>query len=572
MARRRPALVAAGAVYLALAVALFGHAWADPVHRWVGAPQDAPLFIWDMRWWPWAIGHGHNPLFSHFLNVPHGVNLTWVTSVPALSLAFAPFTLTAGPVFAYDAAATLALAGSAFAAFVVLRRVVVDARAAFAGGLLFGFSPFMIAQSLGHLMVTAAALLPVTAGVLAEALVLQRRPAWQSGLALGLLVALQYYAGEEMLAILIISAVVGVACLALVARAEVARRWRHGLRAVLIAAAFALAATGPALAFQLAGPGALHGPIQPPDRFVADATSFVVPTPVQSLRPFHALKVSSRYSAAGAEYDAYLGLPLLMFMAWAVAAERRRRWVAAAGLASVVIALLALGPHLHIDGRRTSLPLPWAVVGRTPLLDSLLPVRLMVAVDFLAGALLAVGLDRLLRLRRRGATMAASATAAAVALTLWPALPFASTDARVPAFFRTAAVQAIPAGTVALVAPYAEPATSQVLGWQAASGFRFAMLGGTFPVPDPRGRPEFVGDDNAAWRVIRLLEQGQQPNPADPDVPNLMKKIGIDSILVGPMVHEDRAVAYFTAMVGRPPTYQGGIYRWTGVLTDLARR
>ena len=571
--RTPPAWLLAAGAYLLVAAALFGHAWADPTHRWVGAPQDAPLFVWAMRWWPWAAWHGHNVLFTHFLGVPRGVNLTWVTSVPAPSLALAPATLLFGPVFSYNVAATLALAGSALSAYVVIGRVVSDRRAAFAGGVLYGFSPFIVAQSLGHLMLTAAFLLPLFALALGEAVGVQRRPPWQSGVALGLLAALQFYVGEELLAIIVVSAVVAIASIAACFRRDIADHRRHATRAGLVAAVVALVVVAPALAFQLAGPGRLQGPLQPQDRFVADATAFVVPTPVQHYHPLGSLRVSSRYAAAGAEYDGYLGVPLLLVLGLVVVAERRRRWVIATALAMALVAVLACGPHLHIDGRRTWLPLPWDALGRLPLLESLLPVRFMVVVDFLAGVLLAVGLDRLLRLRRAAATAAAVGVTCAVAFTLWPAVPFPATTAATPSFFRTAAVRALPTGGVALVAPYAEPATSQVLVWQAESGFRFRMLGATFPVPGPHGRPQFVGDDNVAWRVIRLFEQGQQPNAADPPLRREMKEFmraeRIDSVLVGPMSNGARVVAFFTVLLGRPPVYQGGVYRWTAVLDLL---
>jgi hypothetical protein len=571
--RSPPAWVLAAGAYVLLAVALFGHAWADPLHRWVGAPQDAPLFVWAMRWWPWAVGHGHNPLFSHFLGVPRGVNLTWVTSVPALSLALAPVTLLLGPIFSYNAAATLAVAASALSAFVVIGRVVTDRRAAFAGGLLFGFSPFIVAQSLGHLMLSAAFLVPLFALVVGEVVVVQRRRPWQSGVALGLLAAIQFYVGEELLAIVMLSTAVAVASIAICHRGDIGTHWRHALRAGLVAAAVGLVVVAPALVFQLAGPGRLHGPLQPQDRFVADATAFVVPTPVQHYHPLGALRVSSRYAAAGAEYDAYLGVPLLLVLGLVLVAERRRRWVLATGLATALVALLACGPHLHIDGHRTWIALPWDAAGRLPLLESLLPVRFMVVVDFFAGVLLAVALDRLLRLPRPVATIAAAGVAGSIAFTLWPALPFPATAASTPQFFRTAAVRSVPAGSVALVAPYAEPATSQVLVWQAESGFRFRLLGATFPVPGPHGRPEFVGEDNIAWRVIRLFEQGQQPNAADPPLRNemadFMRADGIDSVLVGPMPNAPRLVAFFTVLLGRPPVYQGGVYRWTAVLELL---
>src|SRR5258708_27364261 len=59
--------------------------------------QDPNIFVWSLRWWPYAIGHGLNPLYSHELMAPAGHSLAWVTTVPPLALLAAPLTLAAGP-------------------------------------------------------------------------------------------------------------------------------------------------------------------------------------------------------------------------------------------------------------------------------------------------------------------------------------------------------------------------------------------------------------------------------------------------------------------------------------------
>ena len=81
----------ASALFLALPLL------ADSGRRYVGNGRDATLMIWAFAWWPHAILHGLNPIFTHVVWSPEGVNSTWITSVPGLALLFAPLTLLAGP-------------------------------------------------------------------------------------------------------------------------------------------------------------------------------------------------------------------------------------------------------------------------------------------------------------------------------------------------------------------------------------------------------------------------------------------------------------------------------------------
>src|ERR1700693_4947853 len=75
--------------------------------RYVGDRQDATLIIWSFAWWPHAIVHGLNPIVSHFVWAPDGVDLMWVGSVAGLAIPFAPLTLIIGPIAAYNVAAVL---------------------------------------------------------------------------------------------------------------------------------------------------------------------------------------------------------------------------------------------------------------------------------------------------------------------------------------------------------------------------------------------------------------------------------------------------------------------------------
>ena len=83
----------------------------------------------------------------------------------------------------------LALAPSAWFASIAFRRYVRSYPAALLGGLVYGFSPAMIAQSSSHLHLTLGAVRPPLMLLIDELLVRQRRNPLRSGSALSVLAA-----------------------------------------------------------------------------------------------------------------------------------------------------------------------------------------------------------------------------------------------------------------------------------------------------------------------------------------------------------------------------------------------
>ena len=376
--------------YGLLALALFSSTWVDPTGSWIGSPKDPKLFIWYLGWIPHELAHGHNPLFTDYLSYPDGVNLMWNTSMIFPALVLWPVTGAFGPVAAYNVLITGGIALSAWLGFLAARRFIELPLLSFAAGLIYGFSPGLVAQALGHPHVVVA-LFPPIALLLGHEILVRRR--WHpaiAGAVAGAAAALQLLTGEELLATTLLIALIGVLLLSLLHRDQVSAALPHAVRAAGAAlTAFAILAGYP-LAFQFFGPQRVYGDVQQPDVYVSDLLAFVAPSNL------------IHFTGNIAENDAYIGVPLLILFAAGVVLGWGTAWIRWSGLMALVVALLSLGPHLHVNGTVTPVWLPWAAVARLPLMGSALPARLMVlgflGVGIVAAAAVAMRTARVWRI------------------------------------------------------------------------------------------------------------------------------------------------------------------------------
>jgi hypothetical protein len=591
-------------LYVALAVLLFAGAWADPFHEVPGDPSDSALWLWFLRWFPFSIEHGLNPFVTNYIDYPSGVNLLWNGSMPLIGVLMAPVTLTLGTIFAYNVLITLSVGFSAWAAYLLIRRYVQKPFAAIVGGLLYGFSPYMMGHSLGHPVLTLVVIPPLIFLALDEILVRQRRSPRAMGIVLGLLASAQLLISQEMLAITALTAFLGVLLLAALNLDEVRVRAGYAVRAISVAAACFLVVSALPLGVEFFGPQRVAGIVQGPNTFVSDLLSFVVPTRLQALAPSWAIDISDRFTGGrGEATNSYLGLALIAVLFYTAV----RRWsdpvTRFATLLAGLIATLSLGQTIHIGGHVTNIPvfvlglalpvlqrilparlLLYALVGtwlgliHLPLLDNLLPARLMVVVYLLLAIVLAAFVEIVLIETRPGGRAAGWVALGAALLLLLPAWPFKATTTPLPSFFTSSAVDRIPAGTVALVAPFTRSLSRPVaMYWQAAASMRFRMPegyqfvpggaepyqpGGSSPNPPP----------SATQMEMFGIEQGRESGVVTPElrsrVLSELDRWNVRTVIVGPMRHQDRMLALFTALLGTPEEV-GGVDVWWQV--DAAR-
>jgi hypothetical protein len=343
------------------------------------ASMDPNFYTWCLRWWPYALGHGHNPLFAHVIEAPGGHSLAWVTTVPPIALLATPITLIAGPVLAFNFVTAIALPLAAWAAFVLCRRLTRQFWPALVAGAVFGFSAYeMNHVTAGQLNLIYSLLLPILGYLIVR---------WHEGsigvrtfvILAALLMAVQFYLFLEtfadLTAILAVSLVVGVALAGTAGRPAILRLTKHLALAYGIAIVLALPYLGYALTTR---PPTLKTVTE------LDLASLVVPRPksfgnIGWLQ--HLASGPHPISAAG-----YVGIPLLVLAIVLAVTSWSSRLVRFLTCMLVFIIVASLGRTLYVEGHQV-VGTPWSPLWNLPIVRNAYPARLML----FAYLLLAVG-------------------------------------------------------------------------------------------------------------------------------------------------------------------------------------
>ena len=564
MAGPLTARLAAPFTYLVLAV--LGHA---PAFRSLTTTtqcscRDAPQHDWFLGWTPFAVGSGRSPWFSQHIVAPEGVNLMWNTSIPLPALLMWPVTATAGVLASHTLLAVLSFAGSATTMWLAAGRFVRWPWARFAAGLLYGFSPYLVAQGTGHLNLSLVLLPPL---VLLLAHELYVRQAWRpvvTGLLLGLVATAQLLTTEEVLASTFVIAAIGTAVLALQHRSLVRDRVRHALVGLGTAAGVLSVLAAWPLSVQFFGPRQVTASIQDTSPFAADLLGGVVPTIHQAL----GTDATIDWGGNDSENGSYLGLPLvvvLVALAWRFRSVAAVRWAAVVGLVAWV---LSLGERLHVAGSETGIPLPYLVFTQLPVLHNMVAVRYSLYVTLLGALVLAVGLERLHASGRLRPAVALPVALLCV-VPLIPDWPYGYEESDAPPYFASSAVESVPEDSLALTYPVPRFPASAPMLWQAQAGFRYRSVGGYAYTPRPDGRGTFAGGITAWERVVNQAPSGRLGEVAPQVRAALlleMDQLSARSILVADRPGADDVVRVVTGVLGRQPDeVTGGVTAWYDV-------
>ena len=563
--RRRGAGLAVLVVYAALGVALSLPVWGNPLTHYIGIGADPPQAMWYLAWTPFSIGHLHNPLLSDYMNYPDGFNLMWNTWMPAAGVVLWPITALWGPIAAYNVALAGGLALSAFFAFVAIRRLVPATIPATIGGLVYGFSPFTVPQAYGHPhMVLSAVTPPLALMLLHELLVRQRMRAWLLTLLIAGIGVLQFFIGEEGFVTEILMGAIIAVILALTHWSQVRSHLPYALRVLGGAMVITAVVLAVPVAVQFLGPNrlSLTATVHQPEIFVTDPLNLVLPTQMQWLSPAPLQRLTTHFTGNAVEWNSYLGLPLLVILLYAMVRFWRTPLVRATSLTALVITVLSFGPHLHIVGRITPVPLPWWIFAHIPVVDNIQSNRLAVYLYLAAGIGIAFVLHTV-SLRQhpwlRSLGVATALTAVAL-VPLIPTFPLPVQQTSVPAYFTSTGVNRIPAGGVVLTAPWTNQDEPSAMVDQADTGMRFRLLSGYF-----------IGDESRSDATVRATLLKIAKTGAAPVLDAVSRHFMLDElardrvnvVIAGPSPQQVQFVAFLTELLGFPPDTAGGVDTWS---------
>jgi hypothetical protein len=377
---RVPGPLGQGTLAFAAYLVAFVTGFGLPLARHLNQPNlrqywtDVQFYAWSLRWWPYAVSHGLNPLFSRQIGAPHGYSLAWASTAPSVDLLMWPVTAAFGVLVSYNVVLLLVPPFSAWAAFVLARRLTGRFWPALLAGTVYGFCPYELMHNWqGQPNLTVIGLFPLMAYLVLR---------WWDGTLsrtwfvawLAVAMAVQFYTFNEAFA-----EMTAVWTGALVAGFAVAGRsaWRKVARLTWLSA---LAYAGSVL---LAAPYLIYsfrhyqsGLTRPQPAYSLPLVRLILPASQHMFGFGPLIGYSNRIGDDGIEN--YVGIPLIVIML-VLAAWTWRNRISLLLLAVFLFVIgLAVGPNLVATTVRHTHRLPWAGLWNLPIARSAEPSRFIV--------------------------------------------------------------------------------------------------------------------------------------------------------------------------------------------------
>lgn len=505
--------LAVAAAFLALSFYVFQGLWTDLDGAYLA---DA---LQDQNQWEWFVGvttdnitHLRNPLFTLSQGMPDGVNLMANATMLGLNVPLIPVTLLFGETVTFALVLTLGMAASAWTWYWLIRRRFVRSRwAAAAGGALAAFAPPMVSHANGHPNFVVLFMLPL---IVDRTLRLcEGRNVRRDGVLLGLFATYQIFIGEEPLLIAALGMLVFCLAYLLVDRRRALAAARPLGSGLAVALAVCLPLVAVPLYWQFFGPQSYHSVLHGDN--AGNSPRALIEFASRSL--FGDPETAGKLSMNTTEQNAFYGWPLLAFGVAVCVWLWRSKAVRALAITGFVTLLLSLGPWVPVPRTEIVLPGPWRLMIKLPLFESVIEGRVAMVCAPILGILLALALDRILRLRTRELRTLGLLGAAAALIPVLP-LPLTVRDrAPVPAFITSGDWKGYVKDGEALVpVPLPDPGQADALHWQVEADFGFRLAGGYFNGP---WGPDRIGIYGATPRhlsnLLRDVRYGGRPPEVD---------------------------------------------------------
>ena len=510
-------------LYVVVSFFFFGRGLVGNFSTWyLGRGPDPPQSIWFLAWWAYAIAHRVNPFLTKLVYVPAGANLAWSTAAPLAAWIALPIIWSFGPVVAYNILCLLGPALAGWAAFVLCRWITRSYWPSLAGGWVFGFSSYIVSALLTHLHDVLVFPVPLIVWMVLRRLSGEISPR-RLAMALALLLTAQFlFFAEGTASATLIGAITFALALAFTDDNIRRRLWAlvPPIGAGYVAAAVLLS---PYLYYMFAF-GHPGGVVLNPMYHGADLLSLVIPTSVNELgRPAFFGAISRTYMATLTETGSYLALPLIAIVVLFTRENFREPVGRVLIDLVVIICILAMGTRFVIAGHPT-VAAPWMLFAQFPLMQKILPVRLMMYVFLVLAVIVAMWLSSDARPSLRwGLGLALVPFMLPNLSARYWKVPF-----DIPPFFSTGLYRQYlaPSENVMVI-----PALiyGDGMRWQIATGMYFRLAGGYMGL-SPLAPPEY-----ARWPIMAALYDVAGVPDAGEQLKALLAHEQVSAIIVSPL-------------------------------------
>lgn len=461
-------------IYLVISIVYFGLPLLGHLTtNYIGNGNDPTMFMWWLYWWPYAVIHGLNPFITHAVWAPSGFNLAWSTGIPGLSFIAAPFTFTLGPTASYNIMMLLSPALAAFATYVLVFHLTRRFWPSVFGGFFFGFSSYEIGQLIGHLNLSFICLIPLC--VFLVLLFFEEKLGPIKFLIL-MTVALffQFLISTEIFASMTVLGAI-VLIISVIILPEVRHKILSKGKMILAAYGIAVVLLSPYLYYIFAY-GYPLSPINSPANFSSDLLNFLFPTEITLIGHSQFYIITGIFAGNDLENGAYIGLPLLLVILIYFLQFWRTRSGKLLIISLTLMIVASLGPILHVDGTKT-IPLPWELITRFPLINQALPARFMAFAFLFIALIVALFLSNFKTNKWRQAAAYGLVLLSIVFLIPNTQGGYWDSQTSMPPFISQGIYKNyLHRGETVIIIPYGYNGQSML--WQAETGMYFNMAGG----------------------------------------------------------------------------------------------
>lgn len=408
---------------------------------------DAYFYLWDLWWFKKALLDISNPYFTPYLFHPTGLNLALSAVTPFNALLSVPLQLIFSLVTTYNILWLISFIISGYGTYKLTKYLTDSSQAAFIAGLIFMFSPYHFAHSLGHLNLLSIEWIPFyVLYFLKTASENNIKNAVYSAIFL-LLVALCEY---TYLVYMLAFTVIFLLCQLYTDKEQLLNRnLLKRLSVTGVVFGFLFFPFAHPLLKELATSESNYMYSGGFVTYSADLLGFFLPSQLHPFLKNIGSQFYQNFTGNIGEYTVFAGYTVLILATIAflkVKTKDVRFWA----ISAIVFFILSLGPILHINGIFISniegvnfaIPLPYSIIMKIPIISiARAPSRLDALIMLSLSVLAAYGISYIFRItdaRSNGKIPIKICFAVILAIFIlfeFLAIPFPMADADVPEFY-----------------------------------------------------------------------------------------------------------------------------------------